>query len=488
VLSEQAAIFKERGLLPFQAQFVEDFVKAGSPSVWELALPPGTGKTLLSIEIARNIARSSTHARVLVLVGSRVLGQQWLERVRREFPYASFVDRRTLLDLEETRLIQETPWPSPALVVMTIDLAKREDVLATLKTARWDLVIADESPLFAGKRADAFMNLISPVNAKRGLILNSLPQTRKYPTAVSVARRTFSMREIVDWDGKPIFETSPLSIRVLEYRRSGAEVALMKAIDDLTAKLRKMSSDQKYQAQSLVRAAASSLFAIDVATRRLRDNLAHTRNLVVHGRSNDTSDSDSLIEGIATEVSEESLVTASVLPSIVEITDTLSAVATILDKLEEIPSDSKLAALVDHVVRPTRSERYWMCIWASYVATASYIFSSLEHRVSVPLHRLSGSSNFSDRESVLTEFRAKGGILITSGPPLEGTSMTFVDECIHYDLPADPRLIDQRLGRFLRVGRSKPFQSVVLKDLENSLTWETAAVLGFALSSTSFGT
>jgi len=482
-----SAILHGRGLLPFQAQFVEDFLKADSPAVWELALPPGTGKTSLSVEIARSIAKSNVNARLLILVGNRVLGDQWLERVRPEFPYASFIDRRTLLELEGTASFQTTPWPSPALVVMTIDLAKREDVLRLLKTVKWDLVIADESPLFAGKRADAFLDLISSDNAGRGLILNSVPQARRYPKGVSLERRAYSMQEIVDWDGKPIFESSPLSIRVLEYRRSSAEVALMKAIDELATNLQNLSGNQTIQAQGLVRAAASSLFAADVAARRLRDSLTHTRNLIAHGRSSDLLDGESLINRMAPEISEDAVATTSAVPNLADISMAISALEKILGMLEEIPVDSKLIALVDHAVEATKSHPYWMCIWASYVVTASYLSSSLDHRVSAPLYRLSGSSTFSERQLTMDNFRTNGGILITSGPPLEGVSLTFVDECIHYDLPADPRLIDQRLGRFLRVGRSKAFQSVVLKDLENSLNWDTATFTGFALSSKSFG-
>jgi hypothetical protein len=49
-----------------------------------------------------------------------------------------------------------------------------------------------------------------------------------------------------------------------------------------------------------------------------------------------------------------------------------------------------------------------------------------------------------------------------------------VDTCIHYDLPIDARTLALRLGAFLRYGRTKPFSSVVLRDVARSLTWEEA--------------
>jgi superfamily II DNA/RNA helicase len=85
---------------------------------------------------------------------------------------------------------------------------------------------------------------------------------------------------------------------------------------------------------------------------------------------------------------------------------------------------------------------------------------------------LTGSLNVDERANNLNLFRQNGGILISTDALLEGVSLEFVDESINYDLPIDPTKLEQRWGRFLRIGRKSEFRMVFMRDKSKSLIWE----------------
>jgi superfamily II DNA/RNA helicase len=143
----------------------------------------------------------------------------------------------------------------------------------------------------------------------------------------------------------------------------------------------------------------------------------------------------------------------------------------IFERFGEIPTDTKAEAL-----RRLSSERAKQgrgiahtCVWTGFAATAQYLTRVLEGG---PVFRLAAAMELDVRVDIVARFRADGGVLLTNGPAIEELSLPFVDTCIHYDLPVDPRSLEQRLGVFLRYGRTKPFESIALRDLAHSLAWE----------------
>ena len=82
--------------------------------------------------------------------------------------------------------------------------------------------------------------------------------------------------------------------------------------------------------------------------------------------------------------------------------------------------------------------------------------------------------SYEERMQAVEQFEARGGILlVTDAAFAEGIDVSFVDECIHYDLPYDPRRLEQRVGRFLQRGRKKQsFRSISIHASERGLAWE----------------
>ena len=69
-------------------------------------------------------------------------------------------------------------------------------------------------------------------------------------------------------------------------------------------------------------------------------------------------------------------------------------------------------------------------------------------------------------------FRIGGGILISTDAMLEGVALQFVDEAMNYDVPVSSIKLEQRWGRFLRIGRISEFRMVFMRDKSEAFPWE----------------
>jgi ATP-dependent helicase HepA len=83
-----------------------------------------------------------------------------------------------------------------------------------------------------------------------------------------------------------------------------------------------------------------------------------------------------------------------------------------------------------------------------------------------------------DRDIQLSEFRASTcTILVSSGAGSEGRNFQFCDRVVHADLPDDPLVLEQRIGRVDRLGRTEDVGVVYFTGSENRLA-EAYASLG----------
>src|SRR5205807_191203 len=63
---------------------------------------------------------------------------------------------------------------------------------------------------------------------------------------------------------------------------------------------------------------------------------------------------------------------------------------------------------------------------------------------------LTGASTAEQRERALHQARSTPSLLVVTGA-LEGTDIAFTNQVIHYDLPWNPRVLQQRIGRVERI-------------------------------------
>lgn len=120
------------------------------------------------------------------------------------------------------------------------------------------------------------------------------------------------------------------------------------------------------------------------------------------------------------------------------------------------PEDSKYEELKNILGEVVQSKKKKIIIFATQIPTLRY----LQHRL-----KIDGYDSFliygdiKDRTSVIKEFRNSktAHVLLSSEVGGEGLDMQFCDSMVNYDLPWNPMVVEQRIGRIDRFGQTSKF-------------------------------
>ena len=170
--------FRSKGLLPHQADFALDFIENTKKPYREYIAPTGTDKMLLAANLIVYMLQTGSKKRILVLSPKQLLNQWYsvLSSLLLESKVAVapvILDQNKYLELEINRIESQELWPVSGVIIMSLDLAKREDILEGISTVTWDFIVIDESHLLKGKRVDLLFHLINRKVARRALFLSA---------------------------------------------------------------------------------------------------------------------------------------------------------------------------------------------------------------------------------------------------------------------------------------------------------------------------
>lgn len=469
--------FRSKNLLPFQAEFAATFLENKDTKYWELVSPLGTGKTRLVKALIECEFEDALDKRVLILAPAPILFQWHFERISvrstENLDIAPrIIDRKIYLELESQIPVGDNPWPIPAIVIMSVDLAKRDDMIVNLCKANWDLIIFDESHLLRGKSKELFDQLINSGAARRALLLTSI--TPQFSNSL-VKRVKIEMEKIVDWHGRQIYSPLERKIKTIYYRRTKKEREFLNELQKFAG----MFSDKWWYGKQLeistLWVASSTFYTIEKLLHRLQDVWGHIRNKIVHGilyTDEDLKSVQQQIDMFTNLPSEADILLKGISIKPEDILAFYQKLELLLDKIEEIPTDSKLDILIAHLKERSQNiDKTYICIWSSFIDTVRYLSSSLQD-LGVPVYSLTNTMEAIERKDKIEGFRKVGGVLNATDIALEGISLEYVDECINFDLPLNKLEFEQRWGRFLRMGRKGGFRMYILKDKSQSLPWE----------------
>jgi len=468
--------FRAEGLLPFQAEFALSFLESKDKPYWQLVSPTGTGKTRTSAAIIAYELEAGSNKRILVLTPASLL-MQWKSVLSERLSLTEvgctpfIVDRKTYLEFESRVSVGESPFPLPSVILMSVDLAKRDDMTSKLKETTWDLVIFDESQLLTGRRRSLF-NVLTKSGAVRRVLLLTAIERQIHDDVVTKSVR---FKDIKAWDGKPLFKSMEKKWLNIYYNRTKEEIKFLDELQKFSSQLADIYSYGRLLETNIFRIASSSIYATERMLRRLLENWKFIRNKIAHGipwTSGDleTAQQEFIRELDEVEVLEEVSESITIQPE--KLINSYQKLEALLNRIEEIQTDSKLNALLSYLKSSLQSKgKPYLCIWTSFRNTAGYLMSSIQD-LEIPVYILTGSLNTNEMINNLDLFRNNGGVLISTDVLLEGVRLELVDECINYDLPLNPLNLEQRWGRFLRIDRQSEFRMVVLRDQSKSLLWE----------------
>ncbi len=477
--------FRDKGLLPFQVQFVESFLSEDMP-FRELVSPVGSGKTRTAAALIMYEMEVMNYKRILVISPTSLL-HQWKTVLTTMLSPASqaitptIVDRKTYLNLELMVPPGDSPWPISCIILMSIDFAKRQDIASSIMSVVWDLVIFDESHLLRGKKRALFDLLTKSGAARRILLLTSSPFRFQ-----GVVTSQYKYNDIVDWNGQSLFLSNKRQLKAIHYRRTNHEQAFFSEIQEFARRLGTIRSFGKLHEAIVIRNAASSIYAVEGMLRRLRDAWDPVRNRIAHGDISTRTDTFQKIQQQLVTVKDLLGDTDDVLMDVDQsrlgidlkpgqFLDLFNKLESLLDQIEDIGTDSKMEALISYLHERSKLRKNHICVWTAFVSTSHYLNTSLKE-INKPLYLMTSASEPAECQALLKAFRENGGIMIMTDAAIAGVSLEFVDECINYDLPTNKDIFEQRWGRFLRLGRHSEFEMIILKDEASSLPWEEEIV------------
>lgn len=126
--------------LPHQVEAVYGYVLKLPRIRFLIADDPGAGKTIMAGLIIKELKLRQLVNRILIIVPGH-LRDQWRRELKERFEESFVVVDRGLLEA----FYGENVWQREKQIITSLDFAKREDVLPSLSSAQFDLVIVDEA-------------------------------------------------------------------------------------------------------------------------------------------------------------------------------------------------------------------------------------------------------------------------------------------------------------------------------------------------------
>ncbi|UVE51970.1 DEAD/DEAH box helicase family protein (plasmid) [Haloferax larsenii] len=425
----------------------------------------GLGKTIeAGIIIEELIARGRAN-RVLIITPAG-LRDQWQDEMQEKFGREYIAYDRGYVDSLRAAQPGKNIWTHDDHVVVSIDFAKQDDMLADLQNLKhsWDVVVIDEAHHLTAressdgvKRVDRYrVGEAVSHNTNALLFLTGTPHKGKQdqffhllrlldpyrfrgPSDISpeklsdlMIRRVKSDKSMIDAEGKPMFPgrkitTLPVSLTPEERR----------LYDDLTEYISAI-----YTANVETDRHAAG-FTMVIYQKRLVSSIKAIANSLQKRRD---------------ELETKTLVSKDIATRLYNVDDSVKTEGDVLDQLiaaaNSIPVDSKgrrLREFVRQVLREDQSEK--ILLFTEYTDTLEYLRDDVLADVkTVEIH---GGMNQSERHSAIKRFKQDAAVMLATDAAREGLNLQFAHIMVNYDLPWNPTRIDQRIGRLHRYGQER---------------------------------
>ncbi|MGH7915875.1 MAG: helicase-related protein [Candidatus Binataceae bacterium] len=498
--------------LPHQLEAVYDYLLKLARVRFLLADDAGAGKTIMAGLLLRELKLRGLADRVLIVCPAN-LTFQWQRELKEKFDEKFVVLRGG--DIREQYGINQ--WLENRQVITSLDLAKRESIVAGLRQVRWDVVIVDEAHRMswtppARKTAryalgemlrdssDHILLLTAtphkgdPENFSRFLQLldpdayadvKSIREAMRHRSAPFYLRRTkeamlyFPERQSDgSWKARKLFterdtRTAAFTIDDEEYDLYRTVTSFVK---EQSAKAAARGDDPRARAVGFLmalyqRRLASSAYALrhslENRARRLIENLKRARDLASTAPP-DLPDPEDLeeMEEAERDHFERLLEAISIAQSPAQVREEVERLNQLAERakaLEEAGVEAKLAKL-RAVLREqgffdNPDER--LLIFTEFRDTLDYLVENLRKwafRVGFIHGGMAIGSRDDKGTRLFTEQQFRDGaiqILVATEAAGEGINLQCCHVLFNHDIPWNPNRLEQRMGRIHRYGQTE---------------------------------
>lgn len=432
--NERIDRLRQRGLLPYQAQFVDAMLTGPAKRV-VLSAPFGVGKGAAAAALVAEAFAASPETRCLVLCPAALV-MQWQDLLTDRLPASPRVMTAGLYRrLQEEDTTQPNPWRNHSTFVASYDFAKSSDRMESLLRAGWTIAICDEIHYCVGQRAKLVGRLWLDDSIPLCLGITATPQKIDAEMAAGTTGVVWDASVLKDWDGKPLFR--PRRTIAISFQRTREEKEFRSALFEAMSRMREPRDNL---ARQLVLARAnSSLYAIEQTLRRL---LAQSTDLAMLLTQEKDDSAEPLSRGVSDLIG----------------TDVMRAC---LEMLERIPKDTKLAAALGLISNMRQNEPSNIIVFTQFKDTAYYVSSSLAEE-GVTVECLTGADSSTERSEKLDRAKQQPCVLVCTDAMAEGVDPSFSHRVVHYDIPWNTTTIEQRFGRVVRLTQGREIEIATL--------------------------
>lgn len=436
-------------LIPHQFYILSEVAKRQLPRVL-LADEVGLGKTIEACLILQRLITVGKVKRALILVPESLTHQWFVELLRRFNLWFGIFDEQRCLDAEHSEP-EENPFQSDQLVLCSVDFpAQDENRFEQITTAGWDMVVVDEAHhLEWSPQEDAVSEqyrLVEKLAAKsRGLLL--LTAT---PTQLGLAGH-FARLRLLDpnryRDLETFMEEAALFGEVAEVANKIVDREPLDEGDD--AKLHHIfNRDEEDLATYLADLAAEKPGARERLLRSLLDQHGTGRVVFRNTRAAMTgfpqrqfcpvplkNDNETLLKRIAREIEAEETGHET-------------------EIRYNFRDDPRMDWLAEFLKADPKRKVLLICRTRRKVAA---IDAALREKMSAKVAVFHEGLELVNRDRNAAYFAEEDGaqLLICSEIGSEGRNFQFAHHLVLFDLPLNPGLVEQRIGRLDRIGQTE---------------------------------
>ncbi len=461
-----------------------------------IADDPGAGKTIMAGLIIKELKLRNIAKRMLIVAPGH-LKDQWRRELSERFEEKFIVIDRGILDAHYA----ENVWGRESQIITSIDFAKREDILPSISSVRFDLVVVDEAHKMSAYRYGDKTNKTS--RYKLGEVLSRITDHFLLLTATphkgdpdnfrlfldllepgvfatnemlqesirNDENRLFIRRvkeDLKDFEGKPLF--LPRHVTTVSFNLGTESPTEKDLYNDLSEYVhtqynKALTKDKRrnvaFALVILQRRLASSTYALRESLRRRKRRLEELlagaqerasnpdREAVEDSSEEERWEQEAIWETLSVSENRQELA-----GEITTIEGLIARADSIIQNEEEIKLKEFRKCLVDlERIYPDPGDKK-ILIFTESKDTLDYLEDNIR-RWGYSVNTIHGGMKLEERVTAEAVFKNETQVMVATEAAGEGINLQFCHLMINYDLPWNPNRLEQRMGRIHRYGQLK---------------------------------
>jgi len=464
-----------------------------------IADDPGAGKTIMAGLIIKELKLRHLAKRILIVTPGH-LKDQWRREMKDRFEEVFTVIDRNFLGA----FYGQNVWSREQQLITSIDFAKQDDILSSLASVYFDLIIVDEAHKMSayryGEKLDKtiryrlgerlseicthllfltatphrgdpenfrlFLDLLEPGFFANTEMLAESIQKQENPLFIRRVKE-----DLKDFEGRPLF--LPRTVETIGFRLGVESYPEIELYNDLSRYVEEqygkaLNKDKKrnvaFALVILQRRLASSTFALLRSLERRKKRLEDImQDADQKGRNESAGYDFEEVEDLSEEdrwKQEEVWETLSVAENRQELEEEVRTLSKLIGQAQAIvnttpPIEAKLRHLktaLDDLNSKFPGAK--MLIFTESRDTLDYLEKNLKiwHFNVCTIH---GGMGLEERIHAEAVFKNEAQVLVATEAAGEGINLQFCNLMINYDLPWNPNRLEQRMGRIHRYGQTR---------------------------------